>query len=82
MDDAPGPCTASRAWLFSQQLYTIYHQLMVDVLCVLFLTQSACMVQKQNTRNINHKQMNNGVGVSQVTFIVKIFRRMARLQVS
>ena len=35
---------------------------MVDVVCVLFWTQSECMVPNHNTRNIYHKQMNNGVG--------------------
>ena len=42
-------------------LYTVIHLLVVDVACVLFWTQSVCMVPNQNTRNIYHKQMNNGV---------------------
>ena len=42
-------------------MYSVIHLLVVDILCVLFLTQSACMAPKQNTRNIYHKQMNNGV---------------------
>jgi len=41
--------------------YTVIHLLVVDVACVLFWTQSVCMVPHQNTRNIYHKQMNNGV---------------------
>ena len=41
--------------------YTVIHLLVVDVACVLFWTQSVCMVPNQNTRNIYHKQMNNGV---------------------
>ena len=45
----------------STNLYTVIHLLVVDVACVLFLTQSACMVPNQNTQNIYHKQMNNGV---------------------
>ena len=39
--------------------YSVIHLLVVDVLCVLFWTQSACVATKQNTRNIYHKQMNN-----------------------
>ena len=42
-------------------MYTVIHLLVVDVACVLFWTQSVCMVPNQNTRNIYHKQMNNGV---------------------
>ena len=44
-------------------MYTVIHVLVVDVACVLFWTQSVCMcmVLHQNTRNIYHKQMNNGV---------------------
>ena len=42
-------------------MYSVIHLLVVDVSFVLFGTQSACMVPKQNTRNIYHKQMNNGV---------------------
>ena len=45
----------------AQMTYTVIHLLVVDVACVLFWTQSVCMVPKQNTRNIYHKQMNNGV---------------------
>ena len=45
----------------SQPAYTVIHLLVVDVACVLFWTQSVCMVPHQNTRNIYHKQMNNGV---------------------
>ena len=41
--------------------YTVIHLLVVDVACVLFWAQSVCMVPNQNTRNIYHKQMNNGV---------------------
>ena len=41
--------------------YTVIHLLVVDVACVLFWTQSVCMVPNQNTQNIYHKQMNNGV---------------------
>ena len=41
--------------------YTVIHLLVVDVGCVLFWTQSVCIVPHQNTRNIYHKQMNNGV---------------------
>ena len=43
------------------KLYTVIHLLVVDVWCVLFWTQSACMAPQQNTRNLYHKQMNNGV---------------------
>ena len=42
-------------------IYSVIHLPVVDVMCVLFWTQSVCMVPKQNTRNIYHKQMNNGV---------------------
>ena len=42
-------------------MYIVYHPLVVDVSCVKFLTQSVCMIPKQNTQNIYHKQMNNGV---------------------
>ena len=45
----------------TRAFYSVIHLLVVDVSCVLFLTQSACMVPKQNTRNIYHKQMNNRV---------------------
>ena len=41
--------------------YPVIHLLVVDVLCLWFWTQSACIVPKQNTRNIYHKQMNNSV---------------------
>ena len=44
--------------------YTVIHLLEVDVACVLFFTQSVCMVPNQITRNIYHKQMNNGVARS------------------
>ena len=49
-----------------QALYTVIHLLVVDVACVLFWTQSVCMVPHQNTRNIYHKQMNNGVVLGEV----------------
>ena len=48
-------------WENGGNKYTVIHLLVVDVVCVLFWTQSACMVLNQNTRNIYHKQMNNGV---------------------
>ena len=41
--------------------YTVFHSLVVEVSCVLFLTQPACIVQKQNTRNLYHKPMRDGV---------------------
>ena len=41
--------------------YTVYHPLVVDVPCVLFWIQSGCMITKQNTRDIYHKWMINGV---------------------
>ena len=41
--------------------YTVYHPLVVDVSCVLLLSQSVCMVHKQNTQNIYQKRMINGV---------------------
>ena len=41
--------------------YTVIHLLVVDVAFVLFCIQSACMVPNQDTPNIYHKQMNNGV---------------------
>ena len=41
--------------------YTVFHPLVVDVVCVLFWTQSVCMVPNQNTRKIYRKQVNNGV---------------------
>ena len=47
--------------------YTVIHLLVVDVACVLFLTQSVCMVPNQNTPNIYHKQMNNGVSLRRRT---------------
>ena len=42
-------------------IYSVIHLPVVDVMCVLFWTQSVCMVPKQNTHNIYHKQMNTGV---------------------
>ena len=48
--------------------YTVIHLLVVDVACVLFWTQSVCMVPNQNTRNIYHKQMNNGVATAGTNF--------------
>ena len=41
--------------------YTVFHPLVVDVACVLSWAQSMSMVQKQNTRNIYHKRMKDGV---------------------
>ena len=32
--------------------YTVFHPLVVDIACVLFWTQPACMVQKQNTQHL------------------------------
>ena len=42
-------------------IYSVIHLLVVDVLCVLFWTQSVCMVPNQNTQNIYHERMKNGV---------------------
>ena len=53
--------TALRLVTHVSRAYTVIHLLVVDVACVLFWTQSVCMVPNQNTRNIYHKQMNNGV---------------------
>ena len=50
--------------LYGCPLYSVIHPLVVDVSYVLF--QSACMIPKQNTRNIYHKQMNNGVHIPPV----------------
>ena len=46
---------------YSISVYTVYHPLVVDVSCVLFRTQSAGMVPKQNTPDLYHKPMINGV---------------------
>ena len=43
------------------------HPLVWDVSCVMFWTQSACMVPKQNTRNISHKWM--GIQVEKLSVI-------------
>ena len=65
-----GFCSFLRCWPVLSEMktgkmrvitYTVIHLLVVDGACVLFWTQSACMVPNQNTRNIYHKQMNNGV---------------------
>ena len=41
--------------------YSVIHLCVLDIVCVLFWTQSACMVAKQYTQNFYHKQMDNGV---------------------
>ena len=46
-------------------MYTVFHPLVVEVLCVLFLTQPASMVHDQNTRNFYHKRMKDGVALHQ-----------------
>ena len=45
---------------------------MVEILCVLFLTQTVRIVQKQNTRNFYHKQMKDGVHISSSDLLVMI----------
>ena len=44
-----------------EPMYTVIHLLVVDVSCVLVWDQARWLGPKQNTRNIYHKQMNNGV---------------------
>ena len=44
--------------------HSVIHLLVVDVSCVMFWDQASQVSPKQNTRTINHKQMNNGVGYS------------------
>ena len=41
--------------------YTVFLPLVVEVWCVLFLTQPVCIVQKQNTQNFFRKRMKDGV---------------------
>ena len=41
--------------------YTVFHPLVVEVLCVLFLDYARWLGQKQNTRNFYHKRMKDGV---------------------
>ena len=53
-------------------MYIVYHLLVVDVLCVKFLTQSVCMIPKQNTRNIHHKRMINDVLLGEILLHIKI----------
>merc|ERR1712117_194721 len=54
---------ARNSILTPHQVYTVFHLLVVEVLCVLFWTQPVCMVQKQNTWNFYHRQMKDGVNV-------------------
>ena len=57
-------------------MYTVIHQLVVDVPCVLFWTQSVCIAPKQNTQNLYHKQMNNRVdSLSQVALTLGKFHQ-------
>ena len=42
-------------------LYTLFHPLVVEVSCALFLTQPACIAQNQNTQNFYYKRMKDGV---------------------
>ena len=44
-------------------MYTVIHLLVVDVSCVLVWDHAHSLGPKQNTRNIYHKQTNNGVRV-------------------
>ena len=41
--------------------YTVFHPLVVEVLCVMFLHYARWLGQKQNTRNFYHKRMKDGV---------------------
>ena len=43
----------------ASRLYTVFHPLVVEALCVSFLTLPACIVQKQNSRNF-YKRMIDG----------------------
>ena len=45
----------------SERIYTLVHPLVVDVWCVLFWDNAHWLDQKQNTPNIYHKQMTDGV---------------------
>ena len=40
--------------------YTVFHPLVVEVLCVLFLDYARWLGQKQNTGNFYHKRMKDG----------------------
>ena len=51
-DGTPADIFWRKIFNLDEEYYTIYHLLVVDVLCVLFWTQPACMVRKQNTSNI------------------------------
>ena len=42
-------------------LYTVFHLLVVEVSCVLFLDYACWLGQKQTTRNFFHKRMKDGV---------------------
>ena len=42
-------------------LYTVFHPLVVEVSCVLFLGYACWLGQKQNTLNFYHKRMKYGV---------------------
>ena len=41
--------------------YTVFHPLVVEVSCVLFLDYARWLGQKQNTRNLYHKRMKDSV---------------------
>ena len=47
--------------IFHLNKYSVVHPLVVDVLCALSWTQSESMVLKQDTQNIYHEQIINGV---------------------
>ena len=42
-------------------MYTVFHLLVVEVLCVMILVYACWLDQKQNTRNFHHKRMKYGV---------------------
>ena len=42
-------------------MYTVFHLLVVEVSCVLFLDHARWLSPKQNTRNFYHKRMKDGV---------------------
>ena len=54
-------------------IYSVIHLPVVDVMCVLFWTQSVSMVKKQNTRNIYHKRMKDSVRCPQNCFTLQLY---------
>ena len=58
--------------------FTVFHPLVVDVVCVLFWTLSMSMVQNQNTCNIYHKRMKDGVQLNDKLLIINLLSSFQR----